>query len=493
MCVIIHTKRKELLKKRELAEAMRANSAGFFLAALRPDGTREVLRTLDEKAATAFWERQPSDMEMVMHFRIPSRGDRNLENVHGWEEDGILFSHNMTLTVLDSAMKRDKWDNTDSEYFFKKVFMPLYKAFGAEAYKDGALCEPLDRVVRVICGGSNRFCFVMPDNNVLRYGDWAGDDPSRKTPDGKPGFFASNSSYRVYERSYPSYPPYTGGKGGGSASADRFPNYSRDGFGRVIYDPDPSDPGYDEGYWGDYGGCGGNEGAGCSDGQSGKISFRQPEVHSTVECGGEVLRELAGDAGVLKIALADLVMHNLVGYWETCSEKGADDPFIDNMNAWFFPSQLNEDTYQAAIEGFTDLATLKKPGAKEVEDFLGLYAGVLEKELNRPEGKSSAFSPVTVDRKRVKDALEELAVNIGGWCRAANLHLDWNAPSGEEFPTAYVMEQSRRGRPYMDTVCWDDLVYAEDVTGEDAIATVEFLLRCIRKLEDAAAKARKDK
>lgn len=488
MCVIIHTKRKELLKKRELAEAMRANSAGFFLAALKPDGKREVLRTLDEKLATEFWERQPPDMEMVMHFRIPSRGDKNLGNVHGWEEDGILFCHNMTLTVLDDAMRRDKWDNTDSEYFFKMVFIPLYRAFGDKAYENGQLCEPLDRVVRVICGSGNRFCFTMPDNVVLRYGNWAGDDPSRKTSDGKPGFFASNTSYKVYERVYPTYSGGTvyGGKGGGSASADRFPDYTRDGFGRVTYDPDPYDAEYDEGYWGD-------GDAGCPDGQSGKIGFRQPEVRSTVECGGEVLRELAGDAGVLKIALADLVMHNLVGYWETCSEKGADDPFIDSMNTWFFPAQLTEDTYQAAIEGFTDLATTKKPGAKDVEGFLGLYAGALEKELNRPAGTSSAFSPVTVDRKRVKDALAELAANVSGWCRVANLHLDWNAPSGEEFPTAYVMEQSRRGRPYMDTVCWDDLIYAEDVTGEDAIATTELLLRYVRKFEDMAAKARKDK
>lgn len=490
MCVIIHTKRKELLKKRELAEAMRANSAGFFLAALKPDGKREVLRTLDEKAATEFWERQPSDMEMVMHFRIPSRGDKNLANVHGWEEDGILFCHNMTLTMLDSAMKRDKWDNTDSEYFFKMVFIPLYRAFGAEAYKDGRFCDPIDRMIRIICGGTNRFCFVMPgDNNVIRYGDWAGDDPSRKTPDGKPGFFASNTSYKVYERVYPSYSSYqtyTGGRGGGSASADRFPKHTRDGYGRVTYDPDSYDTDYDEGYWG-------HGGAGCSDGQSGKIGFQQPEVHPTVERGGEVLRELAGDDGVLKIALADLVMHNLVGYWETCSEKGAEDPFIDNMNAWFFPSQLTDETYQAAIEGFTDLATAKKPGTKDVEDFLDLYAEALETELNRPEGKSPAFSPVTADRERVRCALAELVKGISGWCRAANLHLDWNAPSGEEFPTAYVMEQSRRGRPYMDTVCWDDLIYAEDVTGEDALATTELLLRHIRKFEDAAAKARKDK
>ena len=478
MCVIIHTKRKELLKKRELEEAMRSNSAGFFLAILKGDGTRRVLRTLDAKSAEDFWDSAPNDAEMVMHFRIPSRGDKNLENVHGWEEDGILFSHNMTLTVLDGVMRQDKWVNTDSEYFFRMVFMPLYRAFGAAAYKDGRLCEPLDRVVRVVCGTSNRFCFVMPDNNALRYGDWVGDDPSRKTPDGKPGFFASNMSYKVYERSYPSYPSlysgspvYQGGKEAKSASADRFPHSGGS-----------ADVESDEDYW-----------SGECDGQSGKIGFRpdKAEVSPAVEYGGEVLRELAGDAGILKIALADMVMHNLVGYWETCSDAGKCEEYIRTMNNWFFPASLTDDTYQASTEAFANLATLKKPAGKDVEDFIETYATALERELNRPEGKTAVFTPITVDRKRVAEGVEDLISGVDSWCRAANLHFDWNSPSGEEFATAFVMETSRRGRPYMDTVCWDDLLYAEDVTGDDAVATVELLLRAIHKAEDAERKEKK--
>ena len=57
MCIIIHTKRKDLLKEKELREAMKANPAGFFLAALYKDKDgspkRDVVRTMDEKEAVA--------------------------------------------------------------------------------------------------------------------------------------------------------------------------------------------------------------------------------------------------------------------------------------------------------------------------------------------------------------------------------------------------------------------------------------------------------
>ena len=84
MCILIHSRRKDLLKEKELRQAMRENSAGFFLAALYKDKPREVLRTLDEKEAIDFWKKIPDDVETAMHFRIPSRGQKSLDNVHGF-------------------------------------------------------------------------------------------------------------------------------------------------------------------------------------------------------------------------------------------------------------------------------------------------------------------------------------------------------------------------------------------------------------------------
>ena len=114
MCILIHNLRKDLLKEKELRQAMRENSAGFFIAALYKDKPREVIRTLDEKEAIDFWKKIPDDVETAMHFRIPSRGQKSLDNVHGWEEDGILVGHNLTLCDLHDMMKRVGWNGTDS-------------------------------------------------------------------------------------------------------------------------------------------------------------------------------------------------------------------------------------------------------------------------------------------------------------------------------------------------------------------------------------------
>ena len=480
MCVIIHTKRKELLKKRELAEAMRTNSAGFFLAVLKEGGQRDVLRTMDEKEATKFWDDAPDDAEMVMHFRIPSRGDRGIQNVHGWEEDGILFSHNMTLSCLDDAMRKDDWKNTDSEYFFRMVFMPLYRAFGAAAYKDGMLCEPLDRVTRIICGSGNRFCFVMPDNVVLKYGSWTGDDPSRKTPDGQPGFFASNTSYKVYGRLWPEY-----GKGGGATTAPGFCGYG----GRGGYDPsDPDDFGDAEGYAGDhdYWYPDGNGGYLCGERQSARPLAGTKPARAVVpakkdEFDGSVVRKLVGDAGVAKLALADLVMHNLVGYWEAEDEDDASAAFVESMHDWFFPTVFNGDAIDVCQTGIACIA--QGPATFGVDDFVKEYAAQLEKELAKDNGSGYKVTPYFRHEAKIETALQGLITGIKAWCRAANVHLDWHAPSAEEFATVYEMHQSRRGRPYLDTVCWDDLLYLEDVKGDDTLDAVERVLRYIRRHE----------
>jgi len=468
MCVIIHTKRKELLKKRELAEAMRANSAGFFLAVLKEGGKRDVLRTMDEKEATKFWDNAPNDAEMVMHFRIPSRGDCGIQNVHGWEENGILFSHNMTLSCLDDAMRKDDWKNTDSEYFFRMVFMPLYRAFGAAAYKDGMLCEPLDRVTRIICGSGNRFCFVMPDNVVLRYGNWTGDDPLRKTPDGNPGFFASNSSYRVYERSWSEH-----GKGGGTATAPGFCG----GGGRGGYDPtDPDDFGDAEGY-ADYWPVA----SPAASPAGGTKSTRAPAPDKKDEFDGSIVRKLVGDAGVAKLALADLVMHNLVEYWETGDGEGANALFVESMHDWFFPAAFDGDAIDVCRTGIACM--VQGTATFVVNDFVKEYAAQLEKELARDNGTGYKVTPYFRNEAAIKTALQGLLDGMHAWCRAANVHLDWHAPSAEEFATVYEMHQSRRGRPFLDTVCWDDLLYLEEVKGDDTLNAVERVLRYIRRHE----------
>lgn len=182
MCIIAHGLRKNFPED-EFKECLKTNPAGFFLAAIRAhDGTRtvaEAVRTLDEnEAIRKFEELQPED-EIVLHARIPSRGDKNIENVHGWKsEEGVYFCHNGTMSSIKT------WDDhTDSETFFRKFFLPCWRGEGRQ------FTENVEFLIQQFIGYS-KFCFILPDGTVKLYGEYQKDHDMDY----------SNGSYKVYVR-----------------------------------------------------------------------------------------------------------------------------------------------------------------------------------------------------------------------------------------------------------------------------------------------------
>lgn len=180
MCIIAHGLRKDFPED-EFKECLKTNPAGFFLAAIRAhDGTRtvaEAIRTLDEnEAIKKFEELQPED-EVVLHARIPSRGGKNIENVHGWKsEEGVYFCHNGTMSSIKT------WgDHTDSETFFKKFFLPCWRGEGRQ------FTENVEFLISQFIGYS-KFCFILPDGTVKLYGEYQKDHDMDY----------SNGSYKVY-------------------------------------------------------------------------------------------------------------------------------------------------------------------------------------------------------------------------------------------------------------------------------------------------------
>lgn len=184
MCVIAKGARKDL-RADEFRQCMKTNGYGFFVAVLKKDpaGNRFV-RTLDEEEAFKAYDAAEPDDTVVLHARIPSRGghDKNLADVHGWaSEEGIRFCHNGTVVSLDRVQKDDGCEKmTDSEYFFRRIFLPLYRSEG------GKWTELVDRIVKVVCG-ENRFLFIFPDNTVKTVGPFLEDH----------GCVFSNCSYMV--------------------------------------------------------------------------------------------------------------------------------------------------------------------------------------------------------------------------------------------------------------------------------------------------------
>ena len=184
MCVIAKGARKDF-RADEFRQCMKTNGYGFFVAVLRKEPARNTfVRTLNEEEAFKAYELAGPDDTVVLHARIPSRGGRekNLADVHGWvSEEGIRFCHNGTIVSLDEAQKADGCEKmTDSEYFFRRIFLPLYRAEGNK------WTELVDRIVKVICD-ENRFLFIFPDNTVKTVGRFIEDH----------GCIFSNRSYEV--------------------------------------------------------------------------------------------------------------------------------------------------------------------------------------------------------------------------------------------------------------------------------------------------------
>lgn len=408
MCVIAVATKKRHMKREEVEEAMRSNSAGFFGFTVH-DGKRRTIRTLDQKEMLAFFDSVGDDDPWAMHARIPSRGETSIDNVHGWEEDGIIFCHNMTLSALDGMMDHVKWEKTDSEFFFRHVFIPFFRGCGKDAYKDGKFCADLDNIVRHFCGTMNKFLFIMPDNKFVRYGNWVSES-DRKEGD-EVAFWASNTSYKVYAPAW---------KGRGSDFT---------GHRRVGYDVDYED------YYGYYGGYGGFYPP-C-----GVAAEREPakEPQAALNLSDLVKTTLGGDT-LVRLAMCDIVAHCAMEYRSTVCPGGEttanaeDDDVADAMKG-LMPDAFTDDTYSSAVAAIEFLSAASSvsdiPEADRYtpEDFVDDYADEFAEALMKSTGGSPGFrtAPVAPTKETVLNAVKKLNRQFRVMCRVTALNVNWNA------------------------------------------------------------------
>lgn len=181
MCIIAYGLKKNL-KRSEIAECMRSNSSGFFMVGIRPDSSIvEPVRTLDRNKIFEYYSSKLEDDDKILfHARIPSCGGTSLDNVHGWEENGVYFCHNGTMSSLA------KWgDHTDSETFFRRIFMPCWRGEGKK------FTDNVEYVVEHFLGSYNKFAFLLPNGEVKLYGKFVEDH----------GCKFSNETYKPYSPS----------------------------------------------------------------------------------------------------------------------------------------------------------------------------------------------------------------------------------------------------------------------------------------------------
>lgn len=215
MCIIAAGYRREITES-HIRTSMSKNRDGAFIL-VRPPGTRPRLVTaksfLVDDILKVFNEADP-DALILFHARIATHGTINLQNIHGWEEDGVYFCHNGVLSY------KNRGDMTDSETFFRDMFMPIFRANNFE------FNEKVDHAVGAVIGTS-RFAFYHRDK-IMTFGSFIKDEG---------GAVFSNDGFRerppaalVYGRGY---------RGGGCGYRD--PSYY-DGWDDSFWQPRTEKP-----------------------------------------------------------------------------------------------------------------------------------------------------------------------------------------------------------------------------------------------------------
>jgi len=161
------------------------NNPDGFSMAWNEDGALKTYRTMDKAEAIARYYTlsttlDPAKTALVFHARIATHGSKKLENCHCWTYgDRIAFAHN---GILRNVPNRD--DMTDSETFFRDIFIPALEGVGA-AYALN-LAEIISK------DSSSRMAFIGVTGEVALAGDWV----KEQFKDLKGKIYFSNGTYR---------------------------------------------------------------------------------------------------------------------------------------------------------------------------------------------------------------------------------------------------------------------------------------------------------
>ena len=203
MCIIcVKTKGNQFPSLERVQNMCDNNGDGFAMAYYTPKGVT-IFKTLKkDEFISKYKEVMKLDKDktsLIIHTRIKTHGTMRVENCHCWRDKktGLVFAHNGILSIAN----RD--DMTDSETFFRDIFVPIYRLHGWEGAK-----KAINAVI-----ASSKFAFLTQRGDIVTFGNYV---------DGKDGCFYSNTTYLKRTYSYGRYWDEAWGKKGA---------YGRYGFG----------------------------------------------------------------------------------------------------------------------------------------------------------------------------------------------------------------------------------------------------------------------
>ena len=185
MCiVVIKEMGKEFPSVEHIENCVDYNNDGFSLM-WNEGGKVKAYRTMNDAAFIKKYKRLRMQLDkdkvaMVIHCRIATHGSLGVNNTHCWTalNDTIGFAHNGILSIHNYG------DMTDSETFFRHIFVPIFKA--KHSWRDAEYA--INAVI-----GTSKFAFLTSDGVVHHYGNYITETD---------GCLYSNTSYEGYR--YPS-------------------------------------------------------------------------------------------------------------------------------------------------------------------------------------------------------------------------------------------------------------------------------------------------
>lgn len=186
MCIIcVKLKGKDFPSVERVENMCDNNNDGFAMSYYTPKGVT-IFKSLNKKD---FMDKYKEVMQLdknttslIIHTRIKTHGTAKLSNCHCWRDKktGLVFAHNGILSI------KNRDDMTDSETFFRDIFIPIYKNLGWKGAK-----KAIDAVI-----SSSKFAFMTQRGDIVTFGTYL---------DGKDGCYYTNTTYLKRTYSYGEY------------------------------------------------------------------------------------------------------------------------------------------------------------------------------------------------------------------------------------------------------------------------------------------------
>ena len=162
MCIIIVKGKGVKYPSIENVQNSCDNNPDGFAIAWAYDNVLRTYKTMDRKdfikKCREVFKLDYKQTACVIHARIATHGSKKVENTHCWvdKEAALSFAHNGILSI------KNRGDMTDSETFFRDIFLPIYKASG---WTNAELAINA-------CIGTSKFAFISPNGDIKVFGNY---------------------------------------------------------------------------------------------------------------------------------------------------------------------------------------------------------------------------------------------------------------------------------------------------------------------------------